>query len=79
MNEDLSGLPLHQAIQTTINNLVADGVAPAEVAEAALTVAAAAKIKTDGLRDTARQLFIMAAGLSQLADRADAQATAPKH
>lgn len=77
--ENLTALPRHARVQEAINALIADGAPPSEAAEIAFAVAAAAKIGTDGLRETSRQLFLLATRLSQVADQTEGDLVAARH
>lgn len=62
--EDLIDLPHHQRVQATLNAMASDGIGAAAVAEAAFTVALAAKLQADGMEETIRQILVVASQLS---------------
>ena len=65
--------PLHVRWLTQIDALVASGVSLADAAEAMVTIAIVSKARAEGIRKTARQLFLLARWLSASADKQDAE------
>ncbi|KQT17767.1 hypothetical protein ASG40_17300 [Methylobacterium sp. Leaf399] len=79
LHEDLIDLPHHQRVQATLNAMAGDGIDAAAVAEAAFTVALAAKLQADGLEETIRQILIVARQLSSAIARHDGGQTRITH
>lgn len=62
MTEDLSSMPLHDEIRSTLRAMIRRGVDPLEVAEAAQVVASALSISIEGEARAGAKLY--AAGLA---------------
>lgn len=62
MTEDLSSMPLHDEIRSTLRAMIRRGLDPLEVAEAAQVVASALSISIEGEARAGAKLY--AAGLT---------------
>lgn len=75
MDEDLSGLPLHDEIRATLRAMIRRGIDPLEVAEAALAVGSALSVSIEGQVRAGAKLY--GAGVALLA--AAGEAASPQH